>query len=68
LGFYDDIVDIDLQVTPHLPLEVELHTPLICGPFVLQSERQFYIAKTALGGDERGGGLILLGEGYLVVT
>jgi hypothetical protein len=35
LRFHDDVVDIDLQVVPYLPLEVELHTPLICGPWVL---------------------------------
>jgi hypothetical protein len=32
LGFYDDVVDIDLQVTHYLPLEAKLHAPLICGP------------------------------------
>jgi hypothetical protein len=28
----------------------------------------FYVAKTPEGSDKRGGGLVHLGEGYLVVT
>jgi hypothetical protein len=37
-------------------------------PYVLQSKWHFYIAKIAEGGDEHGGRLVCLGEGYLVVT
>jgi hypothetical protein len=35
LGCHNDVISIDLQVAPYLPLEAELHTPLICGPYVL---------------------------------
>jgi hypothetical protein len=38
LRFHDDAIDVNLQVASYLPLEAELHTPLICGPYVLQSE------------------------------
>jgi hypothetical protein len=55
--FYDDVIDIDLHVVPYLPFETELHTPLVCSPYVLQAERHFYGPETAEGGDERGGGL-----------
>jgi hypothetical protein len=34
--FYDDVVDIDLQVAPYWTFEVELHTPLVCSPYILQ--------------------------------
>jgi hypothetical protein len=51
-----------------LPFEAELHTPLVCSPRILQSERHFHGAITAVRGDERDGGLVCLGEGYLVIT
>jgi hypothetical protein len=35
LGCHNDVISIDLQVAPYLPLEAELHTLLICGPYVL---------------------------------
>jgi hypothetical protein len=50
------------------PFEIELHTTLVCSLCILQSEQHFHIAKTAEGGDERGGGLVCLSEGYLVIT
>jgi hypothetical protein len=25
-GLHDDVIDIDLQVVPYLPFEIELHT------------------------------------------
>jgi hypothetical protein len=34
-GFYHDIIDIDLEVTPYLLLKAKLHTSLICSPCVL---------------------------------
>jgi hypothetical protein len=34
-GFHDDVVDIDLQVAPYLPIKTELDTPLVSGPCVL---------------------------------
>jgi hypothetical protein len=34
-GLHDDVVDVDLQVVPDLPLERGLHTPLLGGPHVL---------------------------------
>jgi hypothetical protein len=43
---HNDVINIDLQVAPYLPLEAELHTPLVCGPCVLQSERHFHVAET----------------------
>jgi hypothetical protein len=57
LGFHNDVDDIDLQVAPYLPLEAELHAPLICSPSVHYSERHFHVAKIAKGGDEHGGGV-----------
>jgi hypothetical protein len=51
-----------------LPFEAELHTPLVCCPYVLQSKRHFHIAKIVIKGDEHGGGLVSLDEGYLVIT
>jgi hypothetical protein len=68
LRVHDDVVNIDFQVAPDLPFEAEVHTTLVCGPYVLQSERHFHIAKTAEGGDERGGGLVCTSEAYLVIT
>jgi hypothetical protein len=65
---HDDVVDIDLQVAPYLPFEVEMHTPPVCGPCILQCERHIHITKTTEGGDERGGGLVCISEGYLVIT
>jgi hypothetical protein len=61
--FYDDVINIDLQVAPYLPFEIELHTSLVCSPHVLQSEQHFYVAETAERGDQCGGGLVRLGEG-----
>jgi hypothetical protein len=51
-----------------LLFEAKLHAPLICSPRVLQSERQFYIAKIVERSDERGGRLVCPSEGYLVIT
>jgi hypothetical protein len=34
-GFYNDVVDIDVQVVMYLLFEVEQHTSLVCGPHVL---------------------------------
>jgi hypothetical protein len=68
LRFDDDIVNIDFQVAPYLPLEAELNTPLISGPCILQSEWHFHVAETTEWGDEHGGGLVLFRVGYLVVT
>jgi hypothetical protein len=36
LGLHDDVINVDLQVAPHLPFEAELHTPLVCGPCIVQ--------------------------------
>jgi hypothetical protein len=68
LRFYDDVIDVDCQVVPYLAFEVEPHTPLVCSPYILQSARHFHVAKTTEGGDECGGSLVCLSEGYLVVT
>jgi hypothetical protein len=35
LKLHDNVIDIDLQVVPYLPPEVELHIPLIYGPYDL---------------------------------
>jgi hypothetical protein len=51
-----------------LLFEAKLHAPLVCGPYVLESELHFHIAKTTKGSDECGGRLVRLGKGYLVVT
>jgi hypothetical protein len=32
LGLYNDVVDVDLQVLPDLPLKTRLHTLLVGGP------------------------------------
>jgi hypothetical protein len=61
-------MDIDLEVVPFLPFEAELHTPLVCRPHILQSERYFHIAKIATRSDECGSRLVCLGEAYLVIT
>jgi hypothetical protein len=53
---------------PYLPFEAELHTLLVCSPCVLQSEWHFHIAETIEGGDERGGRLVHLSKGYLVIN
>jgi hypothetical protein len=68
LGFNQDVVDVNLKVGPYLLFEAKLHTPLICSPRVLQSEQHFHIAKIAERSDERGGRLVGVGEGYLVIT
>jgi hypothetical protein len=68
LRFSHDVVDIDLEVAPYLLFEAKLHTPLVCCPHILQSEWHFHIAKTTERSDKRGGGLVCLGEGYLVIT
>jgi hypothetical protein len=49
-SFDDDVINIDFQVAPYLPLEAELHTPLIGGPCILHSERHFHLADIAEGG------------------
>jgi hypothetical protein len=51
-----------------MPLEAELHTLLIGGPCIIQSEQLFHIVEIAKGGDECDVGLVHLHEGYLVVT
>jgi hypothetical protein len=66
--FYDNVINIGLQVAPYLPFEAELHTPLLCGHRVLQFKWHFYVVKTTKGGDECGGRLVHLSEGYLVIT
>jgi hypothetical protein len=66
--FYHDVTDINLKFTPYLLFEAKLHTTLIFNPRVLQFKWHFYVAKTAEGSDERGGGLVCLGEEYLVIT
>jgi hypothetical protein len=70
LGFYHDVIDVNLKVTPYLLFEAKMHALLICTPpsHVLQFIRHFYVAKAAERSDERGGGLVHLGEGYLVKT
>jgi hypothetical protein len=32
LGFYDDVINVDLQIAPNLALKVGLHTLLVRGP------------------------------------
>jgi hypothetical protein len=34
-GLHNDVIDINLQVVPYSPFEIELHTPLVGGPYVL---------------------------------
>jgi hypothetical protein len=65
---YHDVVYINLEVTPYFLFEAKLHTPLICSPCIFQSEQHFYVAKTTKMSDERGGWLVRLGEGYLVIA
>jgi hypothetical protein len=65
---YHNVVDINLKVAPYFLFEAKLHTLLICSPHVLQSDRHFYIAKITERSDERGGRLVCLGVGYLVIT
>jgi hypothetical protein len=67
-GFYHDVIDVNLKVMPYFLFEGKLHTSLICSPRVLQSKRKFHIAKTTKRSNERGGRLIHLGEGYLVIA
>jgi hypothetical protein len=67
-GFYHDVIEVDLEVTPYLLFEAKLHTPLICSPHVLQSEQHFYVAKIVERSDERGDGLVHFIEGYLVIS
>jgi hypothetical protein len=67
-GLHDNVIDVDLQIAPDLPLKAGLHTPLVGGPRVLQPERHFYIAKAPEGSNERGGGQFCLGEGFVVVA
>jgi hypothetical protein len=31
-GFYDDVIDVDLQIAPDLSLKAGLHTPLVGAP------------------------------------
>jgi hypothetical protein len=45
LGFYQNVVDVNLTVTPYLLFEVKLCTPLLCSSHVLQSERHFSDSK-----------------------
>jgi hypothetical protein len=68
LGLYNDVVNVDLQIMPDLFLKTGLHTPLVGGPCILQNERHFYVAKAPEWSNEWGGGLVCLGEGYLVVA
>jgi hypothetical protein len=49
LRFDDDIVNVDFAVVPYLPLEAELHTSLISGPHILQSEQHFHVAEIVEG-------------------
>jgi hypothetical protein len=34
-GLYDDVINVDFQIVPNLPLKIGLHTPLVGGPHVL---------------------------------
>jgi hypothetical protein len=37
-GFYHNVIDVDLEVTPYLLIVAKLHASMICRPRVLQSE------------------------------
>jgi hypothetical protein len=66
--FYNDVIDIDLRIAPYSLFEAKMQTSLVSSPHVLQSKWHFHIEKIAEEGDEHGGGLVCLCEGYLVIT
>jgi hypothetical protein len=49
LRFDDDVINIDFEVVPYLPLEAELHRPLISAPCILYPERHLHVVEIVEG-------------------
>ena len=66
-GLNYDVVDVGLNGPPDEVPKTLKHTTLVCGPSVLQTERQLDVAERSEGGDERRRELVKLFHRDLMV-
>ena len=52
LAFYQNVLHVELNVSPNLMYEHLVHQPLIHSAHILESEWHYFVAKETLTGDE----------------
>jgi hypothetical protein len=66
-GFYQHVIDVDLDISTNLVMEHSVHEPLVGGPCVLQPERHNLVAKKSSTYDKRCLFLIIPVYHYLII-